>query len=106
MPSFNNTLSTAPGVLALDELTHLATSSINSLEYMTAVTLGIAHENCANAAKNSGLILSAKSPMEITACLSMAPVNLLSGFSQSCLQIQEATKNYYEYVSLDYSELH
>ena len=96
----------APEFVALDELTHLGTSSLNSLEYMTAVTLGIAHESCVNAARNSGLILNAKSPMEVTACLSMAPVNLLSDFSQSFLQIHEAAKNYYEYVSLDYSELH
>jgi hypothetical protein len=96
----------APEVVVLDELIHLATSSLNSLEYLTAVSLGIAHENCINAARNSGLILNAKSPMEVTACLSMAPVNLLSEFSQSCFQIHEAAKNYYEYVSLDYSELH
>ncbi len=107
MLSLNNTsLAPAPAVLALDEITHLATSSLNSLEYMTAVSLGIAHESCANAARKSDSILNANSLLEVTAYLSMAPVNLLEEFSQSCSQIHEAAKNYYEYVNLDYSELH
>lgn len=107
MLSFNTSaLSATPEVLALDELTHLATSSLNSLEYMTAVSLGIAHETCANAARKSDSILNATSLLEVTAYLSIAPVNLLEELSQSCLQIHEAAKNYYEYVSLDYSELH
>ncbi len=102
----NTTLAPELDVLALDELTHLATSSLNSLEYMTAVSLGIAHESCANAARKSDSILNATSLLEVTAYLSMAPANLLEELSQSCIQIQEAAKNYYEYVNLDYSELH
>ncbi|MGV0998956.1 MAG: hypothetical protein ACOYBQ_06485 [Fluviibacter sp.] len=102
----NTSLVPKPRVFALEEMTHLATSSLNSLEYMTAVSLGIAHESCANAARKSDSILNATSLLEVTAFLSIAPVNLLEELSQSCIQIHEAAKNYYEYVSLDYSELH
>ena len=89
-----NYVSLAPAleVLTIDDFTHLATSSLNSLEYMTAVTMGIAQESCVNAAKNSDSILNAKSPIEITACFSMAPMNLLAELNHSCLQIHEAAK--------------
>ena len=84
----------------------LASSSLNSLEYLTAVTLGLAQESCQSAAKEGESFLAVQSPWDVSVYLSMAPVHLLSDLSKRCLQLQEATRNYYEYVNSDFQLIH
>lgn len=90
----------------IDEFSHLARSSLNSLEYLTALTLGLAQENFSAAAEEGASIFTAKSPVDVTVYFSMTPVNVLSGFSKRCLQLQEATQNYYKYVNSDFLQVH
>lgn len=102
------TLSLGPDIdmSVIDEFSHLARSSLNSLEYLTALTLGLAQENFSAAAEEGASIFTAKSPVDVTVYFSMTPVNVLSGFSKRCLQLQEATQNYYKYVNSDFLQVH
>ena len=93
-------------ISALDEFSHLARSSLNSLEYFTAVTLGLAQDGIYAAAQEGESIFSNKSPLDVTIYCSMTPVNALSSFSKAYLQLQEATQNYYKYVNSDFLEVH
>lgn len=102
------TLPMAPEIdmSVIDEFSHIARSSLNSLEYLTALTLGLAHENLSAVAEEGESIFAAKSPVDVSVYFSMAPVNVFSGFSKRCLQFQEATQNYYKYVSTDFDLIH
>ena len=90
----------------IDEFSHIARSTLNSIEYLTAVTLGLAEESLKTAAHEGEYIGTAKSPVDVTVYFSMSPVNLVSGFSKRCLQLQEATQNYYKYVNSDLLQMH
>ena len=102
------TLSLTPetDMSVIDEFSHLARSSLNSLEYLTAVTLGFAQDSFSAAAEDSEIIFASRSPVDVSVYFSMGPVNALSGFSKCCLQLQEATQNYYKYVSSDFLQIH
>jgi hypothetical protein len=90
----------------INELSQLASVSLNSLEYLTAVTLGLAQESYNSAAKEGVSILAAQSPWDMTLYLSVSPVNLMSDFSKRCLKLQEVAQNYYEYVNSDFPLMH
>jgi len=106
MPTINANLTSGVDMSAIDEFSHLARSSLNSLEYFTAVTLGLAQDGIYAAAQEGESIFSTKSPLDVTIYCSMSPVNALSSFSKACLQLQEATQNYYKYVNSDLIEVH
>lgn len=106
LPITTASLTPAQQSSVIDEFSHLARSSLNSLEYLTAVTFGLAQESFSTAAQEGESILSAKSPVDVSVYFSMAPVHALSGFSKRCLHLQEAAQNYYEYVNLDFPQTH
>lgn len=93
-------------ISAIDELNHLARSSLNAIEYVTAITLGLAQESFNTAALEGESIFTAKTPLDVTVYFSISPVNVFSGFSKRCLQLQEATQNYYRYVNSDFLQIH
>ncbi len=106
MPTINANLTSGLDMSAIDEFSHLARSSLNSLEYFTALTLGLAQDGIYAAAQEGEHIFSTKSPLDVTIYCSMSPVNALSSFSKACLQLQKATQNYYKYVNSDLIEVH
>ena len=106
MPIMPPNLTPSLDMSVIDEFSHFARSSLNSLEYLTAVTLGLAQDGFLAAAQEGESIFAPKSPLDATIYCSMTPVNALSSFSKACLQLQEATNNYYKYVNSDLLQLH
>lgn len=88
------------------DLNHMATSSLNSLEYLTAITLGFAREQCENALVESEIFFSSKNLLDGVYSLSMAPRILFADIERQMSHLSEITYNYFEYVDTDLKQLH
>ncbi|BBU69202.1 hypothetical protein [Fluviibacter phosphoraccumulans] len=106
LPNTHASLTTVLDDSAIADLNHVASASLNSLEYLTAVALGLAQEGCNAAAKEGASLLAAQSPWDMTLYLSRSPANLMSDFSKRCLKLQEIAQNYYDYVNSDFPLMH
>ena len=90
----------------VDEFNHIAVTSLNSIEFLTAAALGLAQENYVKAPKERLTFFSSKSPWEAAWLISLSPAWLFSDFSKHMAHLQDITQDYFEYVDSDIRQLH
>jgi hypothetical protein len=106
LPMVNLSMSRPLDPSAVDELSHIATASLNSIEFLTAATLGLAHENYTQASHERISLISSKSPWEAAWLISLSPAILFSDFKKQMTHLHEIAQDYFEYVDSDIRQLH
>ena len=106
LPMVNLSLSQPLDPSAVDELSHIATASLNSIEFLTAATLGLAHENYIQASHERISFFSSKSPWEAAWLMSLSPAMIFSDFKKQMSHLHEIAQDYFEYVDSDIRQLH
>lgn len=90
----------------VNEVSHLATAALNSIEFITAFTLGLAKEKCESVMKDDSYLINSTSPIEAGFCIALSPIRYWVDLSKNYQQFHEATVNYFDYVDTDLPLFH
>jgi hypothetical protein len=97
-----NSRSVEPKVLIdIDEFSHLATLSLNSLEYLTAATLGMAKDYCETSSIESVALFASNRSWSGEEFISMTQDMIFSDFGKLVAHLDEILHDYFEYVDSD-----
>jgi len=103
----SNSQSVDPKVLIdIDEFSHLATLSLNSIEYLTAATLGMARDYCEQSSIESIALLTPNGPWTVDEFISLTHNMIISDLGKLVSHLDGIVHDYFEYVDSDLRRSH
>ena len=83
---------------SVEEMNHFATSSLNSIEYLTAVSIGIARDYCRSASEKGMPPFAVTAPWDSSYSMSASAHSLLADSGKQFGQLNDIVHDYFEYV--------